>query len=105
MEPNTAYDIPMLSGAWVVGFNKELYPENPTYGPFAGRPGSVRFSPVKGSKVQAVQRGPPNREVVAEEVQRLVGLGVVGLGRGVSGTNEPLGRRVACSPLVASLTS
>ena len=59
MEPNTAYAIPMLSGAWVVGFNKQLYPGNPTYGPYAGRQGTVRFSPVKGAKVQAVQRCPP----------------------------------------------
>ena len=59
MEPSGAVRNGYLSSAWVVGFNKELYPGNPTYGPFAGRPGSVRFSPVKGSKVQAVQRAPP----------------------------------------------
>ena len=59
MEPSGAVRNGYLSSAWVVGFNKELYPGNPTYGPFAGRPGSVRFSPVKGSKVQTVQRAPP----------------------------------------------
>ena len=59
MEPNTAYAIPMLSGAWVVGFNKNLFPSHRAYGPYAGRPGTVRFSPVKGQAVQAVQRAPP----------------------------------------------
>ena len=57
MEPNTARD--PLSGAWVVGFNKNLFPSHRAYGPYAGRPGTVRFSPVKGQAVQAVQRAPP----------------------------------------------
>ena len=59
MEPNTAYAIPMLSGAWVVGYNKNLFPSHRAYGPYAGRPGTVRFSPVKGQAVQAAQRAPP----------------------------------------------
>ena len=57
MEPNTARD--PLSGAWVVGFNKNLFPSHRAYGPYAGRPGTVRFSPVKGQAVQAAQRAPP----------------------------------------------
>ena len=48
-----------LSGAWVVGFNKNLFPSHRAYGPYAGRPGTVRFSPVKGQAVQFVQRAPP----------------------------------------------
>ena len=51
--------------AWVVGFSKDLYPGNPTLGPYAGalyprRIGAlVRFSPVKGAKLTYVQRCPP----------------------------------------------
>ena len=51
--------------AWVVGFSKDLYPGNPTLGPYAGalyprRVGAlVRFSPVKGAKLTYVQRCPP----------------------------------------------
>ena len=60
---------PAKDPAWVVGFCPDLYPGNPTLGPYAGalyprRVGAlVRFSPVKGAKRVYVQRcGPASAE-------------------------------------------
>ena len=63
---------PPKDSAWVVGFSKDLYPGNPTLGPYAGalyprRVGAlVRCSPVKGAATVFVQRCPPSSSEKAD---------------------------------------